>query len=333
MSPLIKITTLQAAPHLFPEVLAIIEDALDYSPPHHFATDFYPLIKKSNHQHLYVLLENNRPAAHLGLLPKMLNVRGQFFPIALVGGVATTPEKRGRGYFNQLITHVLKCHPHCMGYFLWGGHDSLYKKYRFYQMGVIRQQTGRSGFTPSDYTPTLYKDLEPPHQQQLQNIHRLSARNFLHLQRDWSDIEHITSAKLYIKQNQCSEITHYFFAGKGRDLPGIAHEIFEVPKNPDELSSLSCWMPDVPAYQHWPKLYGCLFKIGAPHLFARFIAHYSEQTLEIQSLEKDLVSFSFRGHLIHLPVEDFLCGLFGPGVMEEFQTFYTPLWFGGLDSI
>ena len=323
-----KITTLQQHPHLLSEVSALIEDALEYSPSHSFATDFYPLIKKDNHRHLYVLLENDTPVAHVGLLPKSLNLRGRSFPVALIGGVATAQDKRGRGYFDCLIKHIFEKHPRYMGYFLWGGLDSFYKKYGFHQMGVVREQKG-AFHPPPGYTSTLYKDLEPQHKRQLQEIHRLGTRNLTCVERDWSDIEKMTSARLFIKPNKQSEITHYFFVGKGQDLPGIVHEAFGT----GELSGLPCWMPDVPPFTRWPMLYGCLFKIGDPILFTKFIARYCENTLEVLNVGDEQVTFSFHGQTMDLSIEDFLCGLFGPGLMEEFKDFYGPLWFGGLDSI
>ena len=331
--PSIEITTLQERPHLLPEVLALVEDAFDYSPPNQFARDFYPLVKKSNHHNLYVLLENNTLAAHVGFLPKTLLFCNTRFPVTLIGGVSTARDKRGKGYFDRLMTKILVEQSHCMGYLLWGNLERLYKKYQFHPIGVLREQKGHSSHLPTDYTPTLYSELSPPHQQQIKNIHQQSTQDFISLERDWDDIEKITSARLYIKQNQRSEVTNYLFMGKGRDLSGIIHESFGLPNHPKHLSGLPCWMPDLPPYTHWPTLYGCLFKMGNPHLLKKFITLYTDNALTLDTIDTNLVHFDFDGQTIRLKPVDFLNGLFGPHFIDEFKQFYSPLWIGGLDSV
>ena len=333
MSKKISITTVQQGPHLLPKVLELVENAFEYFPPHEFAIDFYPLIKNDNSENLYVLCENDTPVAHVGVLPKILCLKEHSFPVALIGGIATAEANRGKGYFDKLITYALKNHSHCMGYFLWGGAKSLYEKYGFHQIGVVRQQKGLSFSPPSDYSRVSCKNLSPRNKRQLQNIHHLNTQNFISLQRNWSDVENITSAHLYIKQNKNSEITNYFFVGKGRDFPEIVHETFGLPGHPEHLPSLTCWMPDTPAYAHLPALYGCLFKTGNPGIFKNFAELYSGNTLDIRAIHDEGVSFSFQGNSFQFSMSDFLTGLLGPDAIEEFKKFYMPLWFGGVDSI
>ena len=333
MPPEIEITTLEEKPHLLPQLLDLLEESLEYSPPHCFATDFHPLVRKSNHRNLHLLLEDKTLAAHIGLLPKNLIFGERHFPVALIGGVATAKAKRGRGYFHRLMVKVLENPSPYMGHFLWGELESLYKKYGFHQMGILREQKSHSLSPLAGYTRTLYKKLSPALKRQLQNIHSLNTQNFITLQRDWSGIEKITSCRLYIKQDHKGELTNYFFVGKGRDLTNIVHEAFGLPDHPNDLAGLTCWMPDIPQYRHLPPLYGCLFKIGSPHLFQAFIAHYSGENLAITQIQPDLVTLAFGTKTLRLQPEDFLTGLFGPNSYEEFKPFYTPLWFGGLDSV
>ena len=333
MPPSIEITTLQEKPHLTDAVLSLVEDALDYAPTNRFATDFYPLVKKSNHENLHVLLENGTLAAHIGLLPKTLTFQNNHFPVTLMGGVATARDQRGKGHFDKLIRNILSTHSRTMGYFLWGNLESLYDKYGFHQIGILREQKGVPFFPPLDYCQTLYGELDSEHKRQLQNIHSLNTRNFISIRRDWEDIENITSTRLHIKQNRNSEIMSYFFVGKGQDLPGIVHEAFSAPGYSHDLTNLPCWMPDIPPYGHWPTLYGCLFKIGEADLFKKFIELYSRKNLYIEAIDHERVTFSFKKKPFHLSTSNFLTGLFGPGVMDEFKSFYTPLWFGGLDSV
>ena len=323
-----KLTTLQQNPHLTQQTLTMVEEAFGYTPEHQFAIDFYALIKESNHPHLHIAVENNHPVAHVGILPKMLTFQEQFFPVTLIGGVATAREKRGKGYFDKLISKVFANYTSSMGYLLWGGEDILYKKYGFHQMGVIREQKGIPFTRPPHYTPTLYRKLSPHHQQQLQNMHTIHTKNFVSLQRDWEDVENTTSCHLYIKKNHHSKITDYFFINKGKDLSGIVHEIFPLPEY-----NFNCWLPDLPTYNHLPMLYGCLFKIGSPDLFKKFINLYSRGAINIETITSDWIYFSFDGRSQRLKVGDFLSGIFGPGHIQEFRPFYTPLWFGGLDSI
>ena len=329
----IEITTLQKKPHLLSETLELIEDALDYSPPHQFAIDFYPLVKKSNHHNLHILLENNTVAAHVGLLPKILTFREHHFPVALIGAVATAKAKRGKGFFNQLMKKILEEQSRYMGYFLWGHLEYLYKKYGFYQIGIVREQKNHHFSPPLGYRRILYQELNLSQQKQLKDIYHLNTQNLISLQRDWTDVENITSSHLYIKQNRRAEITNYFFVGKGRDLPEIVHEAFGLPGHPNDTANLSCWMPDIPPYNHLPILYGCLFKISNPNLFKKFITLYSEKSLSIDKIHRDFLTLKYEHRSTNLKFENFLSGFFGPHFIEEFKKFYTPLWFSGLDSI
>ena len=322
------ITTLHQSPYLVPATLAMVEKAFDYAPPYQFATDFYPLAKESNHSNLHVIIENNRPITHIGILPKILNFDKQSFPVALLGGIATAQEKRGQGHFDKLITAVLAQYSSQMGYFLWGGEESLYKKYGFHQVGVIREKKGTSFTVPPHYNQTPYRELSSQNKQQLRNIYKLNTKHFVCLERDWKDIENITSCHLYVRENHQSQITDYFFINKGKDLSGIAHEVFTLSNH-----NFTCWLPDTPQHDHLPMLYGCLFKIGHPELFKKFIALYSRGSVILETITPDHIDFLFQNSILRLSVADFLSGIFGPGHIQEFKPFYSPLWFGGLDSI
>ena len=329
----VEITTLKEKPHLRSEVLSLIEDAFNYSPPYRFATDFYPLVKKSNYKNLHILLENNTVAAHVGFLPKMLTFRQTHFPVALIGGVATAKDKRGKGYFDRLMQKIVKDSSPYMGHLLWGNLERLYKKYHFHPMGVLREQKSHCSALPSGYTPTLYKDLDLSQKNQLKKIYNLNIQNFAYLQRDWNDIEKITSGELYIKQDGRSKMTNYFFLGKGQDLPGIIHEALGLPGHPNHLAHHSCWMPDTSPFSHLPALYGCLFRISNPHLFKKFITLYTGNALSLNTVQNDLLTFEWDKQTTSLAPADFLSGLFGPHFIEEFRPFYSPLWIGGLDSV
>ena len=70
-------------------------------------------------------------------------------------------------------------------------------------------------------------------------------------------------------------------------------------------------------------------------LFGEFIASYTNRKILIREMNsmKQEVYFYFNDELLSLETEDFLRGIFGPGIFEEIEAEIKQLFISGLVSI
>ena len=333
----LEIFSLHERPELFDDSIKLIEECFDYARPHRFEVDFYPLVKKSNSRNLYVLLEAGRVIAHLGFLPKKLKFGSATWPTLLLGGIAIAKEFRGQGHFHALWEHFLKVAPESLGYILWSELEDFYTKYGFCQIGMVETIGEGKGATPPSYRHQPYKDLSPVQKGEIRDIFERFTQDLVTLERDdnaWNDIESITSSNLFINLNKNGKVGSYFFIDKGQDLQGVIHEAFGESLLERDFADCLRWPPKRDIRQISQNIiYSCFFKIGNVELFKNFVQVISNGEISIQEANQSKIQFSLKGENYQISPQDFLQGLFGPALIDEFKPFYRPLWFGGLDSV
>lgn len=330
------ITTLKAAPHLLEATLELIERSFHYQTPNKFSVDFTPLMNESNHHNCFVLVENEKVIAHIGVCEK--KILGS--SIAMLGGIAVDEARRGEGFFNTLMQDVLAEKKSEVAFFLlWSDQEALYGKYGFYLCGTQIEMMQ----TPSHQTffKTKYHLLNQTQKKEIQQLFKNSfAVTYTTPERnepDWKEIEKITSADLFIR-GENDKIEAYFFMNKGQDLNQIIYEYAtagNIKHLIQEISSYGrVWLgsdlvdPQELQYQFF-------MAPGDTRLFADFIKTYTKDKMVIRDINqiKQEIFFYFNEELLSLESEDFLRGVFGPGIFEEIETVVKPLFISGLVSI
>lgn len=332
-----KITTLKDAPHLYQATISLIESAFQYEEPHHFSIDFATLISESNFHNCFIKIdESEKVIAHIGVCES--EILGT--PVAMLGGIAVDKNHRGEGHFQELMQDVLAEKKSDVAFFLlWSDQENLYRKYGFHLCGAqieMNQTIGEKKFIKSKLDK-----LSEEQKQQLKHIHSQSFALIYttidRTQESWKKLEQIKSADLfYLEENQ--KLTSYFFMNKGQDLEGIIYEYGTLKDLPSFLHEISVygkvWLgsdivtPDSIQYQFF-------MAIANPRIFGQFVEKYSSGKILIRDINsiKQEVYFDFNQETLSLELDDFLRGLFGPGIFEEVEASVKPIFISGLDSI
>lgn len=331
------ITTLKAAPHLQKATLSLIERSFHYQSPNSFEVDFAPLIDESNFHNCFIITdESEKVIAHIGVCERKIGN----FTIAMLGGIAVDEAHRGEGHFQELLQEVMAEKRSDVAFFmLWSDQEKLYKKYGFYlcgtQLEIAQTQSAKS------FSQTKLHSLS---EKQLNEIKQLYKNSFASIyttpertEDDWELLKKISSTDLYIKEVN-GEIASYFFMNKGQDLQGI---IFEYgSKKP-----ISILINEIAAYgKVWigadfvpstEMQYQFFLAPADKRIFAQFIAYYTSDKIVIRDTNpmKQEVYFEFNDELLSLETEDFLRGVFGPGIFEEIEADIKPMFISGLVSI
>ena len=125
---------------------------------------------------------------------------------------------------------------------------------------------------------------------------------------------------------------------KGQDLGGIISEYGTV-------NDISSFITTIASYgKVWlgsdlltPKSiqYQFFMSIGSTRIFSQFIKKYTRDLVMIRDINsmKQVIYFDFQEETLELPINDFLLGLFGPGIFEEMEADIKPIFISGLESI
>ncbi len=336
-----KIYNLEQKPQLFLPTLKLIEASFQYQTPHAFQIDFAPLMDASNHRNCFILVnEDEEVLAHMGVCERKIQINGEPFTIAMLGGIAVDEKKRGEGLFNLLMLDVLAEKRSDVALFiLWSDMEKLYEKFNFYLCG--QQFELEETKTEPKFEITNFHFLNESDKNAIKDLYENSfASTYLTLNRtphDWRMIEKISSAQLYLKRNN-SKITDYFFMNKGQDLPGVIYE-YGSSQNLTQLlqeaqSIGKVWM-GAPLLETPHHQYQFFMTPGDTKLFSNFIQAYTQDKISIKgiNLMKQEVYFDFNQELHGLELEEFLRGVFGPGIFEELDGLMKPIFLSGLDSI
>jgi N-acetylglutamate synthase-like GNAT family acetyltransferase len=337
-----KIYRLSEKASCFEQTLKLIEKSFNYKKPDRFDVDFALLIDKSNHEHCFILLDDDENIiAHVGTKDKFLTLKNETFKICLIGGIAVEEKYRGKGYFQTLLQDVIaEKRSDSTIFLLWSDNTKLYNKFGFHLCGIQYEiDKYLENKKVNDFEKIKYHELKNEEKNQIQNLYHQSFSK-IHLtldrsEKDWREIEKLTSSDLYIKRRD-SIITDYFFINKGKDLQGIIYEFGTNSEITILLESMSHYgkvWTGKPIIETKNIQYQFFMAPGDVRLFARFILNYTNFQISIRDINslKQEVFFDFNGELYSLEVEEFLRGIFGPGVFEELE---VPSFFiSGLESI
>ena len=331
-------STLKNKPQLKSQTLALIESNFGYEGQFKYEVDFAPLMHESNAEHCHLSLsENDEIIGHVGVLLRKITVLDTEYTLAMLGGIAVNEKFQGKGYFKDLINHVIHTYESKVcGFILWSDLHDMYKKFGFSLCGAQFVLPSESPKVV-DIEKTLYSKLNDEEKKQIHSLYENGfQKHYLSLNRtpdDWKKIALIDSANLFL-QRENGEIQGYFFQNKGMDLHNI---IYEYGHKTDFVK----WHQDISGLgEVWSGItdeeaevqYQFLFRPASK--FAEFVKTYTREMIHIQKvdLEKDTVTLMLIDEELELNIDDFLTGLFGPGKFDEVD--YLPsLFISGLDSI
>jgi predicted N-acetyltransferase YhbS len=326
----------------FEPTLKLIEESFGYKRPHRFDVDFAPLFDESNHDQCFILLdENENVVAHIGTKDKILTLKNETFHVCLLGGIAVAEHSRGKGYFQTLLQDIMAERRSDSTFFLlWSNNTKLYKKFGFHLCGIQYEIDKSSEVKNTElFEKTKYHKLIGEDKIQIQNLYHHSFSKayltFDRTEKDWAEFEKLTSSDLFIKRSH-SKITDYFFMNKGQDLQGIIYEYGTSSDLTDSLNFMSqygkIWIGK-PFIETENVQYQFFMAPGDVRLFSRFILNYTKSQISIRNINilKQEVFFDFKEELYSLEIEEFLRGIFGPGIFEELE---VPVFFvSGLESV
>lgn len=334
-----KIFPLSEKPSCYEATIKLIEASFQYKKPHSFEIDFAPLIDKSNHQNCFILIdENEKVLAHIGVKERFLTVNNKKYPITLIGGIAVDETRRGEGIFQTLFMDVLaEKRSDTTLFLLWSDLEKLYNKFGFFLCGT--QFEFSSGTTDSPYIKTTYSSLNEDEKKQVRSLHQESFSKIyltpIREEKDWKDLEKVTSADLFVQKHN-GKVESYYFQNKGQDLPGIIYEYGtkkEIASFIGEIGQYGkVWMgKELVATENLQ--YQFFMSPGDLRLFTEFILNLTGDQFAIRNINvmKQEVYFDYNDETLSLETSDFLRGVFGPGAFEEIEI--PTLFLSGLDSI
>lgn len=343
------LTTLSENPEYFEEVVTLIEKEFHYHSNHTYAKDFALLMDPLNFEncYLYVDQSSNKVVSHLAVCPRVMIKNNHTINIALIGGIATDAEFRGRDLFKDLMNHALKIHSQKCGLFiLWSEITGLYEKFSFHLSGGLIE-TGHAVFSnnerPVGFTKTTFKELTPKDFDMIQKIYKEFNQKYfftvIREEKEWSIIREMDSIDLYIKRNEAGLIEQYFCVNKGHDLTNIVHEVGCLPDQYlqliKSLQKYKTWLPEseLSISSNKDIFFTAFIKLGNFNILKDFLKSVSHDEFELYEMTGDLISFRF-GTIEHQSShKDFLQYLFGPRPLKEFESLLLSPYITGTDSI
>lgn len=336
-------STLAHFPDFFEDTIHLIEKEFKYPSHHSFLTDFYPLMGPLNHQNCHILIDQNKVIGHIAVKERILTYKGVKTKVALLGAIALNEKYQQQGnftpFFNRIIEKYSKDNSLLL---LWSDLKSLYNRFNFYEAGGVIQ-TGKKKLLnenlPSSWIKTDFKSLTPSELDEIKNIYQ--GQDLLTLERtesDWDQIKEITSASLYIKNNN-SKITSYFIKDKGNDLNNIIHEFASLDNDIitafQEFSDYQLWLPEKfnNTFNKKDIFYGAFFRVANLNNLSKFLSQLTHNQLSIHNYTNDIIQLKYKNAEFDFTVEDFLTGIFGPNPIKEFSEILPAIYIAGLDSI
>lgn len=327
----LKISNLAKNPELREQSIKLIESAFGYDSKNSFAIDFYPLVCNENNHNCYIIIESNTVIAHIGVLPKKLQLGSNIIDINFYGGIAVAEQARGKGIFQTLFNHVVDKYDNCHLHLLWSDKIKMYKKFFFYP-AISQYEFSHQGNASKEYIKTHIELLSSEEKKQIQLLYQNdSNNNILRTEDDWQRISRITSADFYIKKHN-EKIIDYFVMNKGADLKGVIHEHYQLDEK--KLNLLrghgKVWSSKPIGNVSSTLLYASLVRIGKK--FNEFVKALTQDQIHIIKYSNEGVDFCFQSKDYFMPTEEFIVGLLGPGSFEELNNLAS-IYICGLDSI
>ncbi|POB13050.1 GNAT family N-acetyltransferase [Halobacteriovorax sp. DA5] len=330
-------TTLEQYSHLKNALNKEIEKAFHYKDENSFNTDFYQLMKESNHHNCHLLLDDNENiVAHIGVRPVTLHYKGHELKTLLLGGIVTKEEFQGQGHFKELYNHIKSIYKDNYSLvILWSDNMSVYKKLGYTQFGL----TAVIGDTPvteekirqRGYWPINIQEID---KENLEKKYNKSYKDTISIQRslkEWNDIKQISSMKTFTNDNG-----DYLFFEKGQDLKGIIHEC-SFSNNRQELEKFKGLqlLNPTPLDEESFFIHLAWGKIINTCEFSNFLKAITKNAVSISDFKPDLdkVTLTINEESFLFNKEELLPLLFGPEQAIELQELIPQIYITGADSI
>lgn len=327
-----SLKTLKTHPEYWKQTTALIEKAFKYKTPWRFEDDFITLMNPLNAHHLYILSENDKVIAHLGVKVRDLNINDHKIPLAMMGGIAVDEAYRGKGLFSYMMSEVKKIHHDNIGAFiLWSDLPSMYEKHGFYLCGSQYPFARRSEKTRYQ----LLDNASSEEQQKIKAIYQhFFQKHFAYIERTQSDWDQLFQSKIsHIWVNDRSNITSYFVQNKGMDLHNIIHEYATVENRTDFLKQISHWgeVWMTQDYFHEDNAH-FQFLLAAGGKFNKLISLLSSEQINLTSIANQECYFKFKDNEYVMNSAEFFSGVFGPARFSELKN-SKDVFITGWDSI
>lgn len=334
MSPL-KHTTLAASPEYYDQVISLCERAFEYKDGQSYAVDFAPLMSVMNHGHNHVFLtEKNELVGHIGVKQREIAFNNKVARFALLGGISIVPKHQRQGHLQQMMEEVIsKYKTKCALFLLWSDLTELYKKFNFFEAGMVYQYSLNDSPVNIFETKKL-KEFSPKDFELIKKLYHKNLSSHLSFQRnelDWEVIREIESADWYLDAQRME----YFVANKGRDLENVVyeHNISDLSKLRLLNSQFTIWSPKKLELSNESLLYTAFFRCANPEKAKDFFNSIANQSFQIEQIIDDQVWLNASGQTYKLPLREFTQGIWGPESIEELSRQVLALYVSGLDSI
>lgn len=319
-------------PEYWEQTNALIEKAFKYQPQFNFEDDFITLMNKENAHHLYILIENEKVIAHIGVKIRDLNINENKISVAMMGGIAVDEKYQGQGIFSYMMNEVkIIYHAEVAAFILWSDLASMYEKYGFYLCGSQYPLTRRSEKNSYTHLVNANKD----EQIQVKKIHQnFFQKHFSYIERtenDWQQLFNSKSCEIWV--NDRHNMTSYFVKNKGQDLQNIIHEYATLENRTEFLKTISHWgeVWMTKDYFHEGNAH-FQFLLAAGDKLPTLIAHLTQGEIKLNLLKKDECHFQFKNVDYIMSCSEFLCGVFGPSRFSELKD-NKDIFIAGWDSI
>lgn len=323
---------LKTHPQYWEETKALIEKAFKYQPQFSFENDFITLLNKDNAHHLYILAEDEKVIAHLGVKIRDINIDEKKIPVAMMGGIAVDEEYQGQGIFSYMMNEVKKIHhAEVAAFILWSDLASMYEKHGFYLCGSQYPLARNS--RENNYIHLI--NANGSEQKEIKKIHKnFFQKHFAYIERTESDWQQLfTSKSCEIWVNDRQNITSYFIKNKGQDLHNIIHEYATLEDRKEFLKTISHWgeVWMTQDYFHEGNAH-FQFLLSAGGQFPSLIESISYGKIKINLIDKNECHFQFNNVDYVMNAPEFFSGVFGPSRFSELNG-TKDLFIAGWDSI
>lgn len=328
----LPLNNLKDQPQFWGQTLALIEKSFKYRPEFSFERDFITLMNKENAHHLYILIENEKVIAHLGVKIRDININDTKVSIAMMGGIAVDEAYRGKGIFTYLMSEVKKLHHQNVAAFvLWSDLPAMYEKHDFYLCGSQYPFSKKA----EKNTFTLLKNADQSEKKRIQEIHHFFfEQHFICVERtisDWVQLFSTMSCEIWV--NDRNNITSYFVKNKGQDLQNIIHEYATLENRTEFLKKISHWgeVWMTQDYFHEDNAH-FQFLLAAGEKFPLLVYEVTQGEVKITKLDHQECHFKFKETDYIMNCSEFFSGIFGPGRFSELKDTKS-LFITGWDSI
>lgn len=328
----LPLNNLKDHPQFWDQTQALIEKSFKYRPEFSFEKDFVTLMNQENAHHLYILIENEKVIAHLGVKRRDININNKKVSIAMIGGIAVDEAYRGKGLFSYLMSEVKKIHHHEVSAFiLWSDLPAMYEKHQFYLCGSQYPFSRKN----EKNTYQLLTNASQEEKNKVRTIHQnFFQKHFHYVERtesDWEQLFQTKSSKIWV--NDRNSINSYFVQNKGQDLTGIIHEYATLENRTEFLKQISHWGEVwlTQDYFHENNAH-FQFLMCAGHQFSSLVNDLTLGEVTVSLLNDQECHFQFKGSDYVMECSEFFSGIFGPGRFSEFKD-HKDLFIAGWDSI